>query len=144
MWMLPANIRTACAITLFINLARLFFPPLSIPTNLFNPGGWINPLGPDALLNLDPLSWPMQCQFINPLLDQSRTSLLTSAWSSFHDVNVDPLRDAGCCARVYTWFTEDATSPHPELELLVGKDLASLARPHRNCLVAAFEDHSAA
>ena len=29
MWMMPANIRTGCFITLFINLARLFFPPLS-------------------------------------------------------------------------------------------------------------------
>lgn len=142
MWMLPANIRTACFITMFIQLARLFFPALSIPTNIANPGGWINPLGPDALLNLDPLSWPIQCQFINPLLDQSRTSLLTAAWSNFHDATVDPLRDAGATGRVYTWFTDDKTSPHPELELLVGKDLADLARPHRNCLIAAFEDHS--
>jgi len=142
MWMLPANIRTACSITLFINLARLFFPPLTVPTNLFNPPGWINPIGPDALFNLDPLSWPIQCQFINVLLDQSRTSLLTAAWSNFHDVTVDPLRDAGCNARVYTWFAEDETSPHPELELLVGKDVAALARPHRNSLIVAFEDHS--
>jgi hypothetical protein len=142
MWMLPANFRTAAGITLFINLARLFFPPLSVITNIFNPGGWINPLGVDALLNFDPLSWPIQVQFINFLTDQSRTSLLTAAWSNFHDMIIDPAKDAGGCARVYTWFTEDTTSPHPELELLVGKDLASLARPHRNCLVAAFEDHS--
>jgi hypothetical protein len=142
MWMMPANIRTGCAITMFINLARLFFPPLSIITNVFNPAGWINPLGVDALLNFDPLSWPIQCQFVNFLTDQSRTSLLTAAWSNFHDATRDPLKDAGCTGRVYTWFTEDATSPHPELELLVGKELASLARPHRNCLVAGFEDNS--
>ena len=144
MWMLPANIRTACAITFFVNIARLFFPPLSIATNLFNPFGWINPFGPDAIANLDPLAWPLQCQFVNFLTDQSRTSLLTAAWTNFHDVTVDPLKDAGCCARVYTWFTDDATGPHPELEALVGKDLAGLARPHRNCLIAAFEDHSGA
>lgn len=142
MWMLPANIRTACAITLFVNLARLFFPPLSVLTNVFNPGGWINPLGVDALLNLDPLSWPIQCQFVNMALDQSRTSLLTAAWSNFHDAAADPMKDAGCCARVYTYFVDDPVGPHPELELLVGKDLADLARPHRNCLIAAFEDHS--
>jgi hypothetical protein len=142
MWMLPANFRTAAGITLFINLARLFFPPLSIIDNVFNPAGWVNPLGVDALLNLDPLSWPIQCQFINLLIDQSRTSLLTAAWSNFHDMIIDPAKDAGCCARVYTWFTEDETGPHPELELLVGKELAGLARPHRNCLIAAFEDHS--
>ena len=142
MWMLPANVRTACAITLTINLMRLFFPPLSIATNLFNPGGWINPLGPDALLNFDPLSWPIQPQFINMLLDQSRTSLITGAWTNFHDSVTEPLKDAGCCARIYTWFTEDKTSPHPELDELVGTELGALARPHRNCLVAAFEDHS--
>lgn len=169
MWMLPANFRTAAAITLFINLGRLFFPPLSVLTNIFNPGGWINPLGADALLNFDPLSWPIQCQFINLFRDQSRTSLLTAAWSNFHDMIVDPARDAGCCARVYTWFTEDKTGPHPELELLIRgggggllgggggllggllgggetttEELVSLARPHRNCLIAAFEDHSGA
>lgn len=142
MWMLPANIRTGCTITLAINLARLFFPMLSIPTNILNPAGWINPLGPDALLNFDPLSWPIQVQFINMLLDQSRTSLITSAWNDFHSATVDPLKDAGCTGRVYTWFTDDTTSPHPELEQLVGKDLASVARPHRNCVIAAFEDHS--
>jgi hypothetical protein len=52
------------------------------------------------------------------------------------------LKDAGCTARVYTWFEEDEDTPHPELEQLVGKELASLARPKRNCIVAAFEDHS--
>jgi hypothetical protein len=52
------------------------------------------------------------------------------------------LKDAGCCARVFTWFTEDETGPHPELDLMVGKNLANLARPHRNCLVVSFEDHS--
>jgi hypothetical protein len=56
MWMLPANIRTGCSITLFINWLRAFFPALSIPTNIFNPAGWINPLNPDAILNLDPLA----------------------------------------------------------------------------------------
>lgn len=142
MWMLPANIRTACTITMAIQLARHFFPLASIPSNLLNPAGWINPLGPDALLNFDPLNWAIQPQFINMFLDQSRTSLLTSAWNNFHDSTKDPLKDAGCTARVYTWFTEDKTSPHPELEKLVGKDVASLARPHRNCLIPAFEDHS--
>lgn len=142
MWMLPANIRTGCAVTLFINWLRAFFPSASVATNIFNPLGWINPFGPDALLNFDPLEWPMQVQFINPFLDQSRTSLIAAAWSDFHSATVDPLRDAGCTARVYTWFEEDEDSPHPELEALVGRDLASLARPKRNCIIAAFEDHS--
>jgi hypothetical protein len=142
MWLLPANIRTGCSITLFINWLRAFFPALSIPTNIFNPAGWINPLGPDAILNLDPLQWPMQIQFVNPFLDQSRTSIIAAAWNSFHEATVDPLKDAGCTARVYTWFEEDEDTPHPELEQLVGKELASLARPKRNCVVAAFEDHS--
>jgi hypothetical protein len=142
MWFLPANTRTACAVTLFINLLRQFDPIASIPTNIFNPGGWINPLSPDALLNLLPTEWPIQVQFVNPLLDQSRTTLLTGAWTDFHSSTVDLLKDAGCTARVYTYFTEDADNPHPELEAVVGSDLANFARPQRNALVAAFEDHS--
>jgi hypothetical protein len=142
MWMLPANIRTGCSVTLFIQFLRLYFPALSIPTNIFNPAGWISPLGPDALLNFNPLSWPLQVQFCNPVLDQSRTSLLAAAWNSFHEATVDPLKDAGCTARAYTYFTDDVDNPHPELEKLVGTDLANLARPNRNCVVVAFEDHS--
>jgi hypothetical protein len=142
MWMLPANMRTGAFITMCIQLARHFFPLASIPSNLANPFGWINPFGPDALLNFDPLNWPIQPQFVNIALDQSRTSLLTSVWNSFHDAISDPFKDAGCTARVYTWFTEDKDSPHPELEQLLGKELASAARPHRNCLITAFEDHS--
>jgi hypothetical protein len=161
MWMMPANIRTGCFITLFINLARLFFPPLSVITNIANPAGWINPTGVDAILNFDPLSWPIQPQFVNPVLDQSRTSLLTAAWSNFHDATTDPLKDAGCTGRVWTYFQGDPTHPHPELEsiikgggliadILTGSDIgemtaeeiANLARPHRNCLIAGFEDNS--
>jgi hypothetical protein len=161
MWMMPANIRTGCFITLFINLARLFFPPLSVITNIANPAGWINPTGVDAILNFDPLSWPIQPQFVNPVLDQSRTSLLTAAWSNFHDATVDPLKDAGCTGRVWTYFQGDPTHPHPELESIIkggglladvltssdigemtAEEIANLARPHRNCLIAGFEDNS--
>jgi hypothetical protein len=116
MWMLPANIRTGCAITLFINWARQFFPALSIPTNIFNPAGWINPLGPDALLNLNPLAVADAGAVRQPVLDQSRTSMIAAAWNDFHTVTHDPLKDAGCTARVYTWLTEDEDTPHPELE----------------------------
>jgi hypothetical protein len=98
MWLLPANCRTACGITLWINLLRQFFPAISIPTNIFNPGGWVNPLGIDALLNFSPLNWPIQVQFINPLLDQSRTTVLTAVWNSFHDATADLMKDAGVCA----------------------------------------------
>lgn len=142
MWLLPANVRTACAVTLWIQLLRAFDPIASIPTNIFNPGGWLNPLGIDAALNLNPLHWPIQVQFVNPLLDQSRTSLLTGAWTDFHSSTQEILKDAGCMARAYTYFTDDVDNPHPELEALVGKELADLARPQRNCVVMAFEDHS--
>jgi hypothetical protein len=142
MWFLPANCRTACAVTLWIQFLRAFDPIASIPTNIFNPGGWINPLGPDALLNLLPTYWPLQVAFVNPLLDQSRTSLLTGAWTDFHSSTVDMLKDAGVCARAYTYFTDDVDNPHPELEAAVGKEVADLARPQRNCVVVAFEDHS--
>jgi hypothetical protein len=142
MWMLPANTRTACAVTLFIQLLRAFDPIASIPTNIFNPAGWINPLGPDALLNLIPTFWPIQVQFVNPLLDQSRTTLLTGAWQDFHSCTQDILKDAGVMARAYTYFTEDEDNPHPELESVIGNELADFARPQRNAVVVAFEDHS--
>jgi hypothetical protein len=66
MWFLPANTRTACFVTMFINLLRQFDPLVSIPTNIANPAGWINPLGPDALLNLLPTEWPIQCSSSTP------------------------------------------------------------------------------
>lgn len=142
MWLLPANVRTACAVTLWIQLLRAFDPIASIPTNIFNPGAWLNPLGLDAVLNLNPLHWPIQVQFVNPILDQSRTSLLTGAWTDFHSSTQEILKDAGCMARAYTYFTDDVDNPHPELEALVGSQLADLARPQRNSVVVAFEDHS--
>lgn len=142
MFFLPGNTRTVCAVTLYINLMRQFFPALSIPTNILNPGGWINPIGIGALANFLPTAWPIQVQFVNPILDQSRTTLLTGAWTDFHSTTLDLLKDAGVCARAYTYFTEDKENPHPELEAIAGKELASFARPLRNCVVVAFEDHS--
>lgn len=142
LWMLPANCRTACAITLFIQLMRAFDPIASIPSNIFNPFGWINPFGPDAVLNLLPTNWPIQVQYVDVLRDQSRTTLLTSAWQDFHSSTVDIMKDAGVMARAYTYFTEDEDNPHPELEATVGDELANFARPGRNAVVVAFEDHS--
>jgi hypothetical protein len=158
MWVLPWNCRTAVTITLFINLMRQFCPFLSIPTNILNPGAW---LGVGALQGIDPLSWPIQCQFINPILDQSRFTILTSRWTDLHTVTAPLLEDAGCMIRAYTWLTEDTTSPHPELHLglkempmfgpilkQIGEttglptDLDELVRPHRNCVVMAVEDKS--
>lgn len=134
MWLLPWNIRTALGITTFINLARQFFPVLSIPTNIFNPGGWIGT--ERGLFGLNPLGWPIQTQFINPLFDQSRTSVITARWQDLHTVSGGPMADAGVMLRAYTWLTEDDTSPHPEL----GKIGDVIARPTRNCVVLAYED----
>lgn len=136
MWLLPWNIRTALGLTTFINLARQFFPLLSIPTNIFNPGAWLGVY--DVIGGLNPLLWPIQVQFINPLFDQSRTSVISSVWDDLHTISAGPMKDAGVMCRAYTWLTEDATSPHPEL----GKIGDAIARPHRNCVVLAFEDKS--
>ncbi|ORV20969.1 hypothetical protein AWB98_01340 [Mycolicibacterium conceptionense] len=157
MWVLPWNCRTGLSITMFINLARQYFPFLSIPTNIFNPGGWIGA----GLEGVDPLSWPIQVQFVNPIFDQSRFTIFTSRWTDMHTTTAPLLDDAGCQIRAYTWLTEDKTSPHPELELgltdipFIGKtldkiadtvglpdSLDDLARPHRNCIVMAVEDKS--
>jgi hypothetical protein len=156
MWVLPWNCRTGISITMWINLCRQYFPFLTIPTNIFNPGAWLSTgLGIDGV---DPLAWPIQVQFVNPIFDQSRFSILTSRWSDMHTVTAPLLEDAGCMIRAYTWLTEDKTSPHPELEFgvkdvpllgdLLGSvgdklgTIADLARPHRNCVVMAVEDKS--
>lgn len=157
MWVLPWNCRTGVSITMFVNLMRQYFPFLSIPANIFNPGGWVGV----GLKGLDPLSWPIQVQFVNPVFDQSRFSILTSRWTDMHTVTAPLLEDAGCMIRAYTWLTEDKTGPHPELELglkdipVIGgvldaiadsaglpDSLDDLARPRRNCIVMAVEDKS--
>lgn len=164
MWILGGPTRTILSITMFINLARIFFPLLSVPTNILNPAAWINPLSPDAVLNFNPLSWPLQPAFVNPVLDQSRWSSIGATWTTWHEAFKDIMTDAGCQLRAYTWLTTDEDSPHTELEDIVGGveqggtdilnglekalgidvdiDLPSLTRPTRNCVVFAIEDKS--
>ncbi|CAN5208201.1 hypothetical protein BH11ACT6_BH11ACT6_03670 [soil metagenome] len=138
MWFVPANARTGCALTLAVNHARLFLPVLQIPTNILNPGAWLDV----DLGNFSPLNWPQQIQFVNPFTDRSRLSLVAGTWTDFHSATMDVLKDAGCISRVYTFFTEDEDNPHDELEALVGKDVAALARPQRNCVIHSFQDLS--
>lgn len=136
-WLLPGNTRTIIAITTFINLARNFWPILALPTNALNAGAWTgeasNPL------NLNPLNWPLQVQYVNPFTDQSRFSVIMSRWSDAHSVTDAMLRDAGCHIRAFTWLPEDDDSPHPELAAIVGQEAA---RPTRPCVVLAVEDGS--
>lgn len=138
MWFIPANARTGCAFTLAVNHARLFLPVLQIPTNILNPGAWLDV----HLGNFSPLNWPQQIAFVNAFLDRSRLSLVAGTWTDFHSATMDILKDAGCISRVYTFFTEDEENPHDELEAMVGKDVAALARPQRNCVVHKFLDLS--
>jgi hypothetical protein len=170
MWVLPGPLRSIAFASGFVNLARLFVPGLSFITNVFNPASWINPLNPDAALNFNPLSWPIQVAFVNPARDTSMWSVLAATWTDWHATLADLLANAGCMMRGYTWLTTDATSPHKELtELITGQlapvDLQSifgvssvsqvnqilatvegiienLTRPTRNCVVLAFEDKS--
>lgn len=136
-WVLPGNTRTIVAATGFVNLARIFFPPLALIDNWINPGAWLKPLQDGRLWS--PLNWPIQMQFVNPLTDSSRFSVLASRWSSAHDTCEGLLKDSGCNVRAYTWLTEDEDSPHPELAALIGQEAA---RPARNCIVLAVEDKS--
>lgn len=136
-WVLPGNTRTIVAATTFINLARIFWPALGIIDNFVNPGAWVKPLSDGRLWS--PLGWPIQAQFVNPITDISRFSVIASRWSPAHDTCEGMLKDAGCHVRVYTWLEEDEDSPHPELAELIGQDAA---RPSRNCLVIAVEDES--
>lgn len=135
-FLMPANCRTGVTITGFVNLARNYWPPLAIVDNLLNPGAWITA---SDVGNLNPLNWPVQMQFVNPLLDQSRFTVLMSRWSDAHSVTKDIMKDAGCALRAYTWLPEDEDSPHPELAAIVGQEAA---RPGRACVVLACEDKS--
>lgn len=136
-WLLPGNTRTIISTTGFINLARNYLPLLALPTQALNPGAWVGE--GSNLLNFNPLNWPVQMQFVNPLLDQSRFSVIMSRWSDAHSVTEAMLRDAGCHVRAYTWLPEDEDSPHPELAAIVGQ---AAARPSRACVVLAVEDAS--
>jgi len=172
MWILAGPCRSIVSLTMWINLARTFFPALSIPTNIFNPAAWINPISPDAVLNFDPLSWPLQVAFVNPVLDQSRWTSVGATWTSWHEAFKDVLADAGCQLRAYTWLTTDVDSPHVELadifsgitglitlagmflqgitglpitnllNILGVSRINDIARPRRNCVVFAIEDKS--
>ena len=147
MWVLPGPLRTILFMSFFINLARLFVPGLSTITNAFNPFSWINPLSLNAFENLNPLAWPIQVAFVNPLLDTSRWSVLGAQWTNWHDATAEMLMDAGCIMRFYTWLDEDEDSPHDELEDIVKLlpdelegPARQITRPTRNCVVAKIED----
>lgn len=149
MWIIPGPIRTILFMSMFINLARLFVPGLSFITNAFNPASWLNPLGPESLFNVDPLAWPIQVAFVNPVRDTSRWSVLGAAWTDWHSATADMLKDAGCILRCYTWLDEDEDSPHSEIQELVDTapswlegPLTQAIKPRRNCIVFAIEDWS--
>lgn len=136
-WLLPGNTRTIVATTGFINLARNFFPLLSLPSNLTNPFAWVGQ--GSKLANLAPLSWPIQMQWVDVTKDQSRFSVIMSRWSDMHSISESLLRDAGCHVRAYTWLPEDEDSPHPELAATIGQQAA---RPTGPTVVLAVEDAS--
>ena len=159
MWVMPGPVRTICAATLAINLARLFVPGWSAVTNIFNPMAWINPFSADALLNVLPTSWPIQVAFVNTALDQSRWASIGATWQDAHSVFKDILMDAGVMMRAYTYLTTDEDSPNVELaqllrlapdvldaagidSTLVDELADRLAAPIRNCVVFSFEDKS--
>jgi hypothetical protein len=169
MWILPGPLRSILFVSCFINLARLFVPGLSFITNVFDPLSWINPLsgGVDTLFNVNPLNWPIQVAFVNPITDESRWSVLGATWTTWHDTTLDLLKDAGVMMRAYTWLQEDIDSPYDELidvvdaagvvvddliQSLLGsnpglatslqQDVESVVRPTRNCVIFSFEDKS--
>ena len=67
LWVLPGPCVSICAITSFINLARIFLPGWATVTNIFNPAAWINPIGIGGIENALPTEWPIQVAFVNPV-----------------------------------------------------------------------------
>lgn len=127
--------RSGLAFTTFLNLARSYWPPLSVPISLMDPAHWVT----TRVGNFSPLHWPVQVQFVNPILDQSRVLPLAARYQDLHTISEPLMDDAGVALVDYIWLPEDADSPHPELAALVGQEAA---RPSRACVVLAFEDHS--
>jgi hypothetical protein len=161
MWILPGPTCSVMFLSCFVNLARLFVPGLSFITNILNPLAWLNPLNADSLFQVNPLDWPIQVAFINPLTDQSRWTVLGATWTSWHDASLDMLKDAGCMMRAVTWLEEDVDSPYSDLVDLVEEatdliaeivdpalaqtlatDVESVIRPSRNCVIFLFQDLS--
>lgn len=169
MWILPGPLRSVFFITGMINLARLFFPGLNVITNILNPGAWLRNLDPHNLLDFNPLHWPIQIAFTDPLTDTSMWTVLAATWTDWHSTMADLLSNAGCMVRAYTWLTTDIDSPHTALSDLLetgnadqlaavtglsvdqlykkakGKGsntLGVLARPTRNCVVLDCQDKS--
>lgn len=134
-WIWFQNLRSNLAFTTFLNLARSFWPPLSIATSLFDPAHWLT----TRVGNLSPLHWPVQVQFVNPVFDQSRILPLAARAQDLHTIAEPLMDDAGVNLIDYLWLPEDKDSPHPELAALVGEELA---RPSRACIILAFEDKS--
>jgi hypothetical protein len=171
-WVLPGPIRTILFATFMINLMRLFTPGISTITNAFNPLSWINPalLDQNIIADFNPLSWPIQVAFVNPLLDQSRWTAIGATWTDWHASTVDMLKDCGVVMRAYTFLKdEDTDSPNPELaNLITGTEQATIdildalglssadqlvealgdaeveafTMPTRNCVVFSLEDMS--
>lgn len=143
-YMLAMNVRSAICYTGTINLMRQYNPAMAIATNLFNPGHWLTPIQDPAipgknrdnslptLFNFNPLDWPVQMAFVNPVTDQSRFGFVVSRWS-MADVATEPiLKDAGCYMRAVMFLEEDEDTPHEELADLIGQ---RFARPTRNAVV---------
>jgi hypothetical protein len=122
MFVFPWNCATALTYSLWINLGRQFEPFLTVPTNIANPLEWLGL----TFSNVNPLNWPIQPQYINPYLDQSRFEVFASRWSDFHSTSQAILEDAGCIWRAYTWILgEDNVSPHPQMvDALAGTSAA--------------------
>ncbi|MCV7174933.1 Gp37-like protein [Mycolicibacterium sphagni] len=157
MWVMPGPMRTVFSTTAFVNLGRLFMPGWSAIANIFNPAGWINPLGADAVLNVLPTEWPIQVAFCDTALDQSRWGVQGSTWTTWHDSFKDNLNDAGVAMNVYTYLTSDEDSPNDELVKLLtaapdllarllgidvselDEDIVKLCAPQRNCVIFKFE-----
>lgn len=147
MWIMPGPLRTVLFVSCFINLARLFVPGLSFLTNIFNPASWLNPLNTDSLYNVNPLNWPIQVAFVNPVTDTSDWTVLGASWTDWHSATSDILKNSGCMMRAYTYLVGDTWNPYGELSGVIGLSQVTqianaLVTPGRNCVIFAFLDKS--
>lgn len=139
-YLVAMNIRSAVCATGTLNLLRQYNPLAGVVSNLLNPGHWlVHVRDPDignggrGSLNFNPLAWPVQMEYINPVTDVSRFGFLAARWSMAADTCEPNLKDAGCFMRAVLFIRgEDKDSPHEDLAKIIGN---AKAMPTRTAIV---------
>lgn len=70
-----------------------------LPSNILNPGSWVEGFNPD--------NWWTTMVPVNPVTDTSKWTVLSSRFANFHDLISPTLADAGLVMRAERWWPGD-------------------------------------